>query len=83
MIWTSLHPSVISLALHSTVSDDDGVKIWSYPAIPRVVNFQVRLACVALYKAALIIINYFGFPSVALEQWAAEAPAHWSGSEPE
>jgi hypothetical protein len=77
------HPSVISLALHSTVSDDDGVTTWSYPAIPRVVNFQVRLGCVALYKAALTIVNYFGFPSVALDQWAAEAPAHWFEPEPE
>lgn len=75
------HPSVISLALQSTVTDDDGVTIWSYPAIPRVVNFQVRLGCIALYKAALTIVNYFGFPSVALDQWAAEAPAHWFGSE--
>jgi hypothetical protein len=75
------HPSVISLALQSTASDNDGVTIWSYPAIPRVVNFQARLACVALYKAALTIVNYCGFPSVALEQWEAEAPAHWFGSE--
>lgn len=75
------HPSVISLALQSTVSDHDGVTIWSYPAIPRVVNFQVRLECIALYKAALTIVHYFGFPSVALDEWAAEAPAHWFGSE--
>jgi len=75
------HPSVISLALQSTVSDHDGVTIWSYPAIPAALNFQVRVGCIALYKAALTILNYFGFPSVALDQWAAEAPAHWFGSE--
>jgi len=77
------HPSVISLALQSTVSKDNGVTIWSYPAIPRVVDFQVRLGCVALYKAALTILNYFGIPSESLNQWAAEAPAHWFGSESE
>ena len=76
------HPSVISLALQSTVSDDDGVTIWSYPTIPRVVNFQVRLGCSSLYKAALTIFNYFGFPSVAIDKWAVEAPAHWFGPEP-
>jgi len=74
------HPSVISLALQSTLSGDNGVTVWSYPAIPRVVNFQVRIGCIALYKAALTILNYFGFPSVALAQWAAKPPAHWFGS---
>ena len=75
------HPSVISLALQSTVSDEDGVTIWSYPALPRVVNFQVRLGCTTLYKSALMLLNYFGFPCVALERWAAEAPAHWFDTE--
>jgi hypothetical protein len=75
------HPSVISLALQSSVSGDDGVTIWSYPAIPRVVNFQVRIACIALYRAALTTIKYFGIPSAALDQWAADAPAHWFSSE--
>ena len=77
------HPSVISLAFQSTESDEGGVTSSSYPPIPRVVNYQVRLGCIALYKSALMIINYFGFPSVALDQWAAKAPTHWFGPDHE
>lgn len=48
-----------------------------------VINFQVRLGCLTVYKAALMIINYFDFPSAALDQWAAAAPARWFGSDTE
>lgn len=71
------HPSVISLAFQSNASDVNGVTSPSYPVIPRVTNFQVRLGCIAAYKAALMIINYFGLPSAALDEWAAKAPARW------
>jgi hypothetical protein len=77
------HPSVISLAFQSSASDVGGVTWTTYPAIPRVINFQVRLGCSTVYKAALMIINYFGFPSAALDQWAAAAPARWFGSDTE
>jgi len=73
------HPSVISLALHSSASDEDGVTIWSYPPIPRVINFQARLACAALHNIALAILQYFGYPSIAIDRWASEAPPHWFG----
>ena len=48
-----------------------------------VINFQVRPGCLTVYKAALMIINYFDFPSAALDQWAAAAPARWFGSDTE
>lgn len=77
------HPSVISLAFQSTTSDVGGVTSTSFPVIPRVINFQVRLACTIAYKSALMILGYSGFPSAALDQWAVEAPARWFGSDSE
>lgn len=73
------HPSVISLAFQSTTSDVAGVTWMTYPAIPRVINFQVRLGCIAAYKSALMMLGYFGFPSPALDQWAETAPSRWFG----
>lgn len=75
------HPSVISLAFQSKTSVADGVASTAFPAIPRVVNFQIRLACSIAYRSALMILRYSGFSSPALDQWAAEAPARWFGSE--
>lgn len=76
------HPSVISLALQSTKSNEDDVTIWSYPATPQVLDFQVRLGCIALYKSALSLLNYFGYSSASIETWAAAAPGHWFGGKP-
>ncbi|TFB66942.1 hypothetical protein E3N86_00840 [Cryobacterium sp. Hz7] len=71
------HPSVISLAFQSTASDVDGVTSTIYPAIPRVINFQVRLGCITAYKSALTLLTYFGFPTSRLDQWAEAAPSEW------
>lgn len=71
------HPSVISLAFQTTTRDEDGVTSTDYPAIPRVINFQVRLGCLFAYNAALLILRYFGHPSPALDSWAAVAPPRW------
>lgn len=74
------HPSVISLAFQATASDVAGVTSTTYPAIPRVINFQVRLGCITAYKSALTMLGYFGFPSTRLDQWAEAAPSRWFGS---
>jgi hypothetical protein len=74
------HPSVISLAFQSTASDVGGVTTRLFPAIPRVVNFQVFMGCLTAYKAALMILGYSGFPSFALDQWADTAPSRWFGA---
>lgn len=65
---------MISLAFQSTTRDEDGITSTDYPAIPRVINFQVRLGCLFAYNAALLILRYFGYSSPALDQWAAAAP---------
>lgn len=74
------HPSVISLAFQSAASDVAGVTSTTYPAIPRVINFQVRLACITAFRSALTMLSYFGFPSTTLDQWADAAPSRWFGS---
>jgi len=74
------HPSVISLAFQSSLADVDGVTSTTYPAIPRVVNFQVRLGCLSAYKSAQMILGYSGFPDDSLKRWAAGAPSRWFGA---
>ncbi|MCK2032208.1 hypothetical protein [Microbacterium sp. KSW4-4] len=71
------HPSVVSLAFQSSRSDVEGVTSMTYPAIPRVINFQVRLGCLTAYKSAQMILGYYGFPMDALEKWAIDAPSQW------
>lgn len=71
------HPSVVSLARQATIEDIDGVTTQSYLVDPDVLDFQVRLGCVILYKAAHTIASYCGLDATALERWADEAPAHW------
>jgi len=74
------HPSGVSLAFQSIASDSAGVTSTIYPAIPRIINFQVRLGCITAYKSALTMLAYFGFPSTRLDQWADTAPSKWFGS---
>lgn len=74
------HPSVISLAFQSSVAVVDGVTSTTFPAIPRVVNFQVKLGCLTAYKSAQMILGYSGFPDDSLKRWAADAPTRWFGS---
>lgn len=71
------HPSVMSLASQSVAEEFDGVTSWTYPVDPEVLDFQVRLGCLILYKTAQTISAYYGLNPTALEHWADEAPAHW------
>lgn len=71
------HPSVISLAFQSSLAEVDGVTSRTYPAIPRVINFQARLGCLTAYKSAQMILGYSGFPFDSLDRWAATAPSRW------
>ncbi len=74
------HPSVISLAFQSSLAVVDGVASRTYPATPRVINFQARLGCLTAYKSAQMILGYSGFPDDSLKRWAATAPPRWFGS---
>lgn len=71
------HPSVMSLASQSVAEESEGVTSWTYPADPEVLDFQVRLGCLILYKSAHTISAYYGLNSAPLERWADETPAHW------
>jgi hypothetical protein len=71
------HPSIVSLALQAVESSEQAVTMWSYPTIPSVVDFQVRVACLALHGSALMVLRYCGFSTNALDRWSASAPAHW------
>lgn len=76
------HPSVTSLASQSVAEESEGVTSWSYPVNPDVLDFQVRLGCLILYKTAHTIASYYGLDASALESWAEEAPAHWLVEDP-
>ncbi len=76
------HPSVTSLALQSTSQEVDGVLSWTYPVDPAVLDFQVRLGCLVLYKSAYALASYYGLDASPLERWADSVPAHWFREEP-
>lgn len=76
------HPSVMSLASQSVAEESEGVTSWSYPVNLDILDFQVRLGCLILYKSAHAIANYYGFDETALERWADKTPAHWLDERP-
>ena len=76
------HPSVMSLAVQSAPVEADGVTSWTYPVDPAVLDFQVRLGCLVLYKSAYAIANYYGLDASPLDHWADAAPAHWFQGDP-
>jgi len=71
------HPSIVSLTLQSSRTDHEGVSVTTYPAIPRVLNTQIRLGCLTFYRSALTILDYYGHPHPHLDMWAAHAPERW------
>lgn len=71
------HPSVTSLTLQSTSHEVDGETSWTYPVDPAVLDFQVRLGCLVLYKSAYTLANYYDLDASLLDRWADTAPAHW------
>lgn len=76
------HPSVVSLATQSMADESEGVTSWSYPVDLDVLDFQVRLGCLILYKSAHAIAAYYGLDATVLEVWADRTPAHWLDEDP-
>ncbi len=71
------HPSIMALARQSVAEESEGMTFTSYPPNDEVLDFQVRLGCLILYKAAHTILGYHGLDADSLEQWADTVPPHW------
>lgn len=71
------HPSVTALARQSVAEESEGVTFRSYPPDTDVLDYQVKLGCLILYKAAYTIAGYHGLDAAPLERWADTVPQHW------
>lgn len=71
------HPSVMALARQSVAKESEGMTFRSYPPNEEVLDFQVRLGCLILYKAAYTIAGYYGLDDDPLRSWAETVPTHW------
>lgn len=71
------HPSVTALTRQSVAEESEGVTFTSYPPDADVLDYQVRLGCLILYKAAHTIAGYHGLNVDPLERWADTVPGHW------
>jgi hypothetical protein len=71
------HPSVMALARQSVAEESEGVTFRSYPPDDEVLEYQVKLGCVILYKAAYTIAGYYGLDVDPLERWADKVPQDW------
>lgn len=71
------HPSIMALARQSIAEESEGVTFRSYPPDAEVLDYQARLGCLILYKAAHHIAGYHGLNTDPLERWAETVPGHW------
>lgn len=71
------HPSITALARQSVAVESEGVTFRTYPPAVEVLDYQVRLGCFILYKAAHTLAGYYGLNADPLERWAETVPEHW------
>jgi hypothetical protein len=71
------HPSVTALARQSVAEESGGVTFRTYPPNDELLDYQVSLGCLILYKAAQTIAGYYGLDDAPLERWADTVPGHW------
>lgn len=71
------HPSVMALARQSTAEETEGATFRTYPPDDEVLDYQARLGCLILYKAAHHMAGYYGLNAAPLERWAETVPGHW------
>ncbi len=69
----------MALALQSVAVEVEGVTFRTYPPVAEVLDYQARLGCLILYKAAHTFAGYHGLNTDTLERWAETAPGHWFG----
>ncbi len=71
------HPSVMALARQSVAEETEGATFRTYPPDDEALDYQARLGCLILYKAAHHIAGYYGLNAAPLERWAETVPGHW------
>lgn len=70
------HPSITALAHQSVSEESGGVTFRSYPPDAELLDYQAKVGCLILYKAAHTIAGYYGLDDDPLERWADTVP-HW------
>jgi hypothetical protein len=73
------HPSLVGIDRQTTIIEIDGVSTRPWTVGFDTVESQIRLACMVLYKAAHMIVGYYGLDESPLERWADEVPTTWFG----
>ncbi|MFK0242069.1 hypothetical protein ACIQTX_14540 [Microbacterium sp. NPDC090281] len=73
------HPSIISLGILAPVRVDDGVAVAEYSLKLEDLESIVQLACVAFYRAAMLVVTYFELDDSPLMAWSA-ARLSWFSS---
>ena len=72
------HPSLIRLSTQSRRHDDgSGIAVLSYELHQELLEWQVRIACLILFKAAHLVAGYFSLDGSPLESWAGAVPSNW------
>ncbi|WP_026539939.1 hypothetical protein [Paenarthrobacter nicotinovorans] len=74
------HPSIMALARQSVAVEAEGMTFRTYPADAGVLDYQARVGCLILYKAAHHVAGYHGLNTDPLERWAETVPGHWFNS---
>lgn len=78
------HPSLVALGSQSTRDDvGEGISMLSYVLERELLQWQMQLACLILYKAAHLVTGYFRIDESPLEEWADSVPPDWFKSEEE
>lgn len=76
------HPSLIRLRTQSSMVDGgEGFGELRYALSRDQLEWQARVTCVIFYKAAHLVVGYFGLDDGPLETWADCVPSGWFAGE--
>lgn len=75
------HPSVISLGILAPVRIEDGVAVAEYSLKLEELESIVQLACVAFYRAAMLVVMYYELDDSPLMAWSATRLGWFSSAE--
>lgn len=72
------HPSLIQLSTQTRRhGDDSGITELSYELDRELLEWQIKMGCLILYKTAHLVAGYFALDGLPLEKWADAAPSDW------
>lgn len=71
------HPSLLTAARQTARVDAEGVSVRPWVIPGDVIEHQVRLACLILYKSCHLVAGYYALDDAALESWADTVPDTW------